>query len=31
LQTVFEAGGGEDHDSLQSTIDLLKQPNELLN
>jgi hypothetical protein len=31
LQTVFEAAGAEDLDSLQSTIQLLSQPNELLN
>jgi hypothetical protein len=31
LQTVFESNGGEDHDSLRSTIELLNEPNELLN
>ncbi len=30
LQTVFEAAGIEDNDSLQSTIDLLKRPEDLL-
>ena len=31
LQTIFEAAGMEDNDSLQSTIDLLKRPEDLLN
>jgi len=31
LQTVFETAGIEDNDSLQSTIQLLNQPKELLN
>lgn len=31
LQTVFEAAGIEDNDSLQSTIELLKRPEDLLN
>ncbi len=30
LQTVFESAGVEDNDSLQSTIDLLKRPKDLL-
>ena len=30
LQTIFEAVGVEDNDSLQSTIELLKQPGDLL-
>ena len=30
LQTVFETTGVEDNDSLQSTIQLLKQPKDLL-
>lgn len=30
LQTVFEAAGIEDNDSLQSTIELLKRPDDLL-
>ena len=29
LQTVFEVAGGEDNDSLQSTIELLKRPGDL--